>query len=54
MESRLKHTFSEYKAKYRSNPGWYCLLFTAFSFFLLPEYISPFVLFGSFIIFKRQ
>lgn len=42
------------KTKYRSNPAWYWLLATIFLFFLLPEYISPFLLFVAFIIFKRQ
>lgn len=42
------------KAKIKKNPAWYCLLFTVFAFSLLPEYISPFILFISYIIFKRQ
>ena len=42
------------KAKIKKNPSWYCLLFTVFAFSLLPEYISPFILFISYIIFKRQ
>lgn len=40
--------------KYRSNPGWYWLLATIFFFPILPEYISPFILFIGFIVFKRQ
>ncbi len=43
-----------FKEKYKSNPAWYWLLFSLFSFFILPEYISPFILFAAFIIFKRQ
>ncbi|MBE6720322.1 MAG: O-antigen ligase family protein [Ruminococcaceae bacterium] len=43
-----------FKQKYAKNPAWYWLLFSLFSFFLLPEYISPFILFVAFIIFKRQ
>lgn len=42
------------KTKYKSNPAWYWLLATIFLFFVLPEYISPFILFVAFIIFKRQ
>ena len=50
MESKI----SRMKEKYKSNPAWCWLLITVFSFFLLPEYIAPFVLFCAFIIFKRQ
>ena len=50
MESRLE----TFKSKYRSCPAWYWLLFTVFTFFLLPEYVAPFILFTAFIIFKRQ
>lgn len=42
------------KEKYKSNPAWYWLLATVFLFFILPEYISPFILFVAYIIFKRQ
>lgn len=42
------------KDKYRSNPGWYWLLATVFLFPILPEYVSPFILFTGFIVFKRQ
>lgn len=45
------HTYIE---KYKANPAWYWLLFTIFSFFVLPEYISPFILFIAFIVFKKQ
>ncbi len=50
----MKNEFAEFRKRYRSNPAWYWLLFTVFSFFLLPEYVAPFVLFTAFIIFKRQ
>lgn len=40
--------------KYKSNPGWYWLMATIFLFPILPEYISPFILFIGFIVFKRQ
>lgn len=40
--------------RYKSNPAWYWLLFSLFTFFILPEYVSPFILFAAFIIFKRQ
>lgn len=37
-----------------SSPAWQWLLATVFLFPLLPEYISPFVLFAGFIVFKVQ
>lgn len=40
--------------RYRANPGWYWLLATVFLFPILPEYVSPFILFIGFIVFKRQ
>lgn len=42
------------RQKYRKNPGWYWLLACVFLFPLLPEYISPFILFAGFIVFKLQ
>lgn len=42
------------KERYRANPGWYWLLATIFLFPVLPEYVSPFILFIGFIVFKRQ
>lgn len=42
------------KDRYRKNPGWYWLLATIFLFPILPEYVSPFILFIGFIVFKRQ
>ncbi len=53
MESSVKNQ-PDLKAKFKKNPAWFCLLFTLFGFFLLPEYISPFILFASYIVFKRQ
>ncbi len=50
----MKQGFKEFTEKYKANPAWYWLLFTVFSFFLLPEYVSPFILFAAYIIFKRQ
>lgn len=50
MKEKL-HTLT---AKYKSNPGWYWLIATVFLFPILPEYISPFILFIGFIVFKRQ
>ncbi|MCD7872292.1 MAG: O-antigen ligase family protein [Clostridiales bacterium] len=50
MNERIK-TFS---FKYKENPGWIWLLATLFLFPILPEYISPFILFAGFIVFKRQ
>lgn len=41
-------------ALYRQNPGWYWLLATIFLFPILPEYVSPFILFIGFIVFKVQ
>lgn len=51
---RIKEYWLDYKIKYRKNPAWYWLLFSLFTFFILPEYVSPFILFAAFIIFKRQ
>ena len=41
------------KLKYKNNPGWAWLLATLFLFPILPEYISPFILFIGFIVLKR-
>ncbi|MDE5604680.1 MAG: O-antigen ligase family protein [Eubacterium sp.] len=43
-----------FRIKYKNNPGWYWLIATVFLFPILPEYISPFILFAAFIVFKRQ
>lgn len=50
----MKNKISSFKDKYRENPGWYWLLAAIFLFPILPEYISPFILFIGFIVFKRQ
>ena len=42
------------KYKYRENPGWYWLMAIIFLFPILPEYVSPFILFIGFIVFKVQ
>ncbi len=44
----------KFAEKYKRNPGWCWLLAIVFLFPILPEYISPFILFAGFIIFKRQ
>ena len=50
----MKEQIHAFRIKYRNNPGWYWLIATIFLFPILPEYISPFILFIGFIIFKRQ
>ncbi len=50
----MKNSLIALKLKYRENPGWYWLLAVIFLFPILPEYISPFILFAGFIVFKRQ
>lgn len=50
----MKENLIYLKQKYRENPAWCWLLATVFLFPILPEYISPFILFIGFIIFKRQ
>lgn len=52
--NRADYLLGKARLKYFDNPAWYCLLGTVFLFFLLPEYISPFILFAAYIIFKRQ
>lgn len=42
------------KARYRENPGWCWLEAIVLLFPILPEYISPFLLFIGFIVFKVQ
>lgn len=42
------------KAKYKGNPAWYWLLAILLLFPLLPEYLSPFILFAGFIVFIRN
>ena len=50
----MKTQLLNLREKYKTNPAWYWLLFTLFSFPLLPEYVSPFILFAAYIVFKRQ
>lgn len=50
----MKEAILSVREKYRSNPGGYWLLATIFLFPILPEYISPFILFIGFIVFKAQ
>ena len=50
MKEKLDYAQSAYK----KDPAWAWLIFTLSSFFILPEYISPFILFIAFIIFKVQ
>lgn len=52
--NRADELLGKARMKIFKNPAWYWLLGTVFIFFLLPEYISPFVLFAAYIIFKRQ
>ena len=50
----MNERINAFKARYRDNPGW-CWLEAIILFFpILPEYISPFLLFTGFIVFKRQ
>lgn len=50
----MKNHIQALKTKYSNNPGWCWLLAILFLFPILPEYISPFILFAGFIVFKRQ
>ncbi|MCD7722358.1 MAG: O-antigen ligase family protein [Clostridiales bacterium] len=50
----MKSLVTKARTRYRANPAWCWLLATVFLFPILPEYISPFVLFAGFIVFKRQ
>ncbi len=50
----MKEKLLQFSDKYKENPAWCWLLLTVFSFPLLPEYVSPFILFAAYIIFKRQ
>lgn len=50
----MKSFFIKLRSQYRANPAWYWLLGAVFLFPILPEYISPFILFAGFIVFKRQ
>lgn len=50
----MKEKIISLKADYKDNPGWHWLMATIFLFPILPEYVSPFILFIGFIVFKRQ
>lgn len=50
----MKEKLISFKQRYKENPAWHWLIATVFLFPLLPEYISPVILFIGFIIFKRQ
>lgn len=50
----MKEKISFLKTKYAANPGWLWLEAIIFLFPILPEYVSPFLLFAGFIVFKRQ
>ena len=45
---------ASFSQKYRKNPAWYWLEATVLLFPILPEYVSPFILFIGFIVFKVQ
>ena len=50
----MKEKINFLKTKYDANPGWLWLEAIIFLFPILPEYVSPFLLFAGFIVFKRQ
>ncbi len=50
----MSSAFKKLKDEYRVNPGWIWLLAIIFLFPILPEYVSPFILFTGFIVFKIQ
>ena len=50
----MKEKLINLKEQYKKNPAWCWLLATVFFFPLLPEYVSPFLLFIGFIVFKVQ
>ena len=50
----MKEKIEFLKTKYTANPGWLWLEAIIFLFPILPEYVSPFLLFAGFIVFKRQ
>lgn len=50
----MKEQILKIKTDYKSNPGWHWLMAIIFLFPILPEYISPFILFIGYIVFKRQ
>lgn len=52
--NHMKEKIKFLKTKYDSNPSWLWLEAIIFLFPILPEYVSPFLLFAGFIVFKRQ
>lgn len=50
----MNEKISTLKNSYQKNPGWCWLLGIIFLFPILPEYVSPFLLFIGFIVFKVQ
>ena len=50
----MKEKLISLREQYKTNPGWCWLLATIFLFPILPEYVSPFILFIGFIVFKVQ
>lgn len=50
----MSYSINSFKIKYKNNPGWYWLMATIFLFPVLPEYVSPFILFAGFVVFKIQ
>lgn len=50
----MKDFLAHCKSYYKRDPAWSWLLATVFLFPILPEYVSPFLLFAAFIVFKRQ
>lgn len=50
----MKDDISGFVKRYKANPGWYWLIATVLLFPILPEYVSPFILFIGFIVFKVQ
>lgn len=50
----MKEKWAHIRLEYKKNPGWCWLTSILFLFPLLPEYVSPFLLFAGFIVFKIQ
>ena len=46
----MKEKLISLREQYKTNPGWCWLLATIFLFPILPEYVSPFILFIGFIV----
>ena len=50
----MKEKLAALKIEYSTKTGWCWLIAIMFLFTLLPEYVSPFILFAGFIVFKVQ